>query len=880
MALFRRLTNLFYRSRLDREIDAELRSHIEMRVEDNIAAGMTPRDARRAALVRFGNQTVTRERVTGADASLGIVGLAWGVRYALRQLRRSPGFSMTAIMTLALGIGANTVVFGVVNAVILHPLNVADPQSLYQLFHKEWMSGGPSFPAFEDYRQRNTTLSGMAAVYGLSSAGMRWRNVVHKVWGCDATGNYFDLLGAQPELGRLFHANDEHGPNSAPYVVLSDRLWRSTFAADAGVIGATVELNHFPFTVIGVAPRGFQGTERFFWPDYWVPMANEAQIEGWDFLHDRLVTPVAVIERLKPGVSAEQATSDLNRVASELAREYPASDKDESARLARPGLEGDNSETIRKFLFGVMSLAILVLLASCANLASLFAARAADRSRELALRVALGSSRRRLVRQLLTEASLVALMGGALGTAGAALLLRTFSRWQPFGDGAEHLEVTLDWKVCAIALALSLASGLLFGLLPARQAWKSSPLQSMKNAPTESVHLRRFAVRDLLLGMQIVICTLLVTASLVAVRGMQRMLKTPLGIEPQHATLAEMDLGMVGINGEQALAKEKQLIDAVMSIPGVTAAGMVNFAPLSGAGMEGIPIYHPGAPDMSLSNLVLGSRVYPVSPGYFDAAGTRLLAGRNLSWTDDDKRTPLAAVVNQTFARKMYGSSPAVGQQFVMWNDLYEVVGVVEDGKYGSLTESPEGAVYTSSAQIKQSNMVLVVRSALAENEIASALQRTLGGDVPGLPISIRSWPDALGSVLFPARTAAAALGVMGLLAMMLAVTGIFGMAAYSVSKRMKELGIRVALGARRTQLMRAAVGRPLALLLAGSLLGLACGMFASRLLGRLVYEANPRDPLVLAGVVAIMALLGGVATCLPARRALSVNPSKLMRED
>jgi predicted permease len=869
------------------DIREELRFHIEAKVDDLVRQGWIESAARKEAERQFGSVSAMQregERVGENIERRKLLGEYWSdvlqdLRYCFRKLVKSPGFSAVAILTLALGIGANIVVFGVLNAVILHPLNVGDPDNLYQIFHKEWMSGGPSYPAFEDYGRRNTTFSGMAAFYGLSSVGLRWHNAVRKVWGYDATGNYFDLLGVEPQIGRFFHASDEHGPNSAPYVVLSDQLWRSAFGADPGVIGATVELNRHPFTVIGVAPKSFQGTERFFWPDYWVPMVNEVQTEGWDFLTDRVVEPVNVIGRLKPGVTKAQATADLNRIAGELAKEYPATDKDQSARLTRPGLEGDTSDLIRKFLFGVMTLAFLVLLASCANLASLLAARAADRSRELAMRLALGSSRRRLLRQMLTESTLTALLGGALGMGGASLLLVLLSKWQPFGDGAKHLQVTLDWKVYAAALGLSVLSGLLFGMLPARQAWQSSPLRSIKNGPVETRHLRRFAVRDLLLGVQIAICTLLVTASLVAARSMQRMLHTPLGIEPQGVTLAEMDLGMVGIDGDEALAKQKQMIDAVMSIPGVMAAGTVNFAPLSGAGARGIPIYRPEMVDRSLSNQVLASRVYPVSPGYFAAAGTRLLTGRNLRWTDDNKRRPHAAIVNQTFARKMYGTAPAVGRQFVLWNDLYEVVGVAEDGKYGDLTESPESAVYASSAQYEQSNM-LVVRSHLPENEIAAALQRTLEGIEPGLPIKIQSWPDALSNVLFPARTAAAALGVMGMLAAMLAVTGIFGMAAYSVSKRMKELGIRVALGARRVHLMQAAIGRPLVLLVTGSALGLVCGILTTRFLSRLVYDANPSDPLVLAGVVATMALLGVFATCVPARRALRVNPSELMREE
>jgi predicted permease len=470
--------NLFRRQHVDRETNAELEAHIELRTEDNITHGMTPQEARRDALVRFGNPVVIKERTAGADVTLGLAGIWRDVRYALRQMRRSPGFALTAIVTLALGIGANIVVFGVLNAIILDPLHVADPESLYQINHKEWMAGGQSLPAYEDYKRRNTTFTDMAAVYGMSGVGLRWQNALHSISGYDVTGNYFDMLGVQPELGRFFHAGDEHGPNSAPYIVLSDRLWRNVFNADPKLLGATVEVNRHPFTVIGIAPPEFQGTERFYWPDYWIPMVNEEQAEGWDFHHDRLVTPISVIGRLKSGVTARQATDDLNRIAADLAREYPDTDKDQSARLLKPGLEGDESEMIYKFLFGIMALAGMVLLAACTNLASLFAARASDRTRELALRAALGSSRGRLLRQLLTESVLVALIGGAAGMGGAGLLLRLLNRYDPLygGDGGETLPtITLDWKIYAVAAGLSLASGLLFGLIPARQAWSAEP---------------------------------------------------------------------------------------------------------------------------------------------------------------------------------------------------------------------------------------------------------------------------------------------------------------------------------------------------------------------------------------------------------------------
>jgi predicted permease len=401
----------------------------------------------------------------------------------------------------------------------------------------------------------------------------------------------------------------------------------------------------------------------------------------------------------------------------------------------------------------------------------------------------------------------------------------------------------------------------------------------MKSAPGESGHLRRFAIRDLLLGAQIAICTLLVTASLVAGRGMMQALRAPLGIKPAGATVAEVNLGMVGIDGDDALAKQKQIIEAAGSIPGVHAAGIVNFLPLSGSGMSGIPVYWPGTVDQSLSNQVLATRVYPVSPDYLRAAGTRLLTGRNLTW-HDDAHTPRVAIVNATFAHKMFGNRPAVGNHFLLWNGSYEVVGVAENGKYLDLNENATCAIFVSTAQMEQSSTNLVVRSSLASRDMAAALQRIFSSSVPTAPITIRSWDDALSNVLFPARTAAAALGIMGMLAAMLAVTGIFGMAAYSVSKRMKELGIRVALGAQRKQIVGSAIGRPLGLLISGSIVGLVAGLSASRLLGRIVYEADPHDPLVVGGVIATMAFLGLMATLIPARRALTVDPSRLMREE
>jgi hypothetical protein len=320
------------------------------------------------------------------------------------------------------------------------------------------------------------------------------------------------------------------------------------------------------------------------------------------------------------------------------------------------------------------------------------------------------------------------------------------------------------------------------------------------------------------------------------------------------------------------------MIEAARNIPGVTAAGTVSRQPITG-GMHGVPIFRPGTTEFKLNNSVLAPYVFPMSPGYLEAAGTRLLGGRDVSWQDTPK-TPYVAIVNQTLARQMWGQTPAIGQRFILWGKLTEVVGVAEEGKYHDLQESPQPVVYLPLSQSEDSEGVFVVRSRRAPNEMAEALERTLSAIEPNAPITVQSWPEALAGEQFPAQAATAALGVMGLLAAMLAVTGIFGMATYSVSRRMKELGIRVALGARKRQVMSAAVGRPMVLLGMGSVLGLLAGISASRLLGQIVYQANPRDPVVVGGAALTMALLGTVASAIPARRALAVDPSKLMREE
>lgn len=878
MSLYRRLVNLFSRDQLDQEIDAELRSHIELRIEENIASGMTADEARRDALIRFGNPTVLRERTSAADTHIFLDDLWRDIRYAARQLRRSPGFAITAILTLALAIAANVTVFSVLNALILKPLNVAGSDRLFSIAQKAHGYITQSWPDYLDYRRLNTTFSDMAA-YRIQDVGLSTGNSARKTWIYEVSTNYFDMLGLQPALGRVFHATDDRGPNSAPYIVLSYAFWRTAFNANPRVLGATVDLNKHPFTIIGVAPMGFHGTELFLWPDFWLPIINEQQIEGYSFLDKRFNHGLFVLGEVKPGVVPREAAGNLNSIAAQLAKLYPASNDGMGARLVKPGLMGDQlGDPARAFLAGTLLLASLVLLAACANLASIFASRAADRGRELAVRLAIGSARWHILRQLLTEALFVSLGGGLIGTAFASGLLNRLSSWQPFPQVPIHAIVVPDARVYATAFLVSVICGVALGLLPARQVYQTDIVQAMKSSAPANTIFRRLILRDLLLGVQIALCALLLTASLVAFRGMMRSLHAPIGFQPEGVILAETGTHMAGYSDDAALILQKRMLDEAARMPGVIAAGTIDETPL-GTGGSISPVYRQGTTDFRDSNSVLSANFYAISPGYLRAAGTRLLTGRDFTWHDDAK-APKVALVNNAFAHKMFGSASAIGQHFAMPDkSLYLVVGVVEDGKYNTLTEPPTYAMFFPVAQNPDSDTSLVIRSQLPPAQVTAALHPMLAGIDPNLPFTIHTWPQSLGIILFPARAAAASLGVMGLLAAMLAITGVFGVAAYSVSKRMKELGIRIALGARRAQLVRSALGRPLILLVCGSAVGLLSGVIASRLLGQIVYATTPRDPFVLSGVVILMSLIGILATWIPGRRALAIDPATLLKD-
>jgi predicted permease len=788
----------------------------------------------------------------------------------LRQLRKSPGFAVTAILTLALGIGANAVVFSVLNAVVLRPVNVPRAQNLYLVQRFQYAS--QSYLDYVDLRDRNRTFESLATFNIMGPVGVDTGGNPSTAWPYLASGNYFDALDIQPYLGRFFHASDEHGPNSAPYVVLSYAYWHGHFHGDPGIVGRVAQINKHPLTIIGVAPPAFRGTELFFAPAMWIPMVEQPTVQGVNSIQYRGDHSALVVGRLKPGVTPAQATTDMNTIGAWLSKTYPGDDDGVKFTLARPGLMGDMLVgTARAFLAGLMLLAGLILLAACANLGSLFAARAADRAKETALRLALGSRRGTILRQMLTEAVLVSLAGGTLGL---------MSAWQPIPNIPINVPVNPDASTYFVALVLALASGLLFGLVPVRQVLRSDPWQVIRTGATGVGGVRRLTMRDVLLVVQIAICAVLVTSSLVAVRGLARSMRSSFGFVPQNVMLVETDLHMAGYTDDRRPQMQRRMLDAAAGIPGVTAAGYISNLPLSLGGGDSF-VYTDSATDFRPTNMAADAMNYNVSPGYLEAAGTKLLAGRNLTLNDDSK-APKVALVNREFAVKVFGSvDKAIGGHFKFWGGTRaEVVGVVEDGKYRTLTEEQKPAMFFSFQQQQSSDTWLLVRSSRDPEEIAKALDRTLHGMDAGLPFVVRTWNQEMSSALFAARVATVALGVLGLLGAMLAITGIFGMASYTVSKRVRELGIRMALGARRKQVLRAALGRAFVLLSVGSAAGLALGIMATKVLSYIVYQAGPKDPLVLSGVVLTMLALGLMAAWMPAQKALAVEPIILLREE
>jgi predicted permease len=581
----------FHRTQLENDMEEELRSHIQHRADDLERTGLHRSEAERRARIEFGGYERYKEESHEAVGGNFLEAFLQDIRFSLRVLSKSPGFTITAVLTLALAIGANAVVFSVMNAFLIRRLNVPQAESLYELQHGDEASGFQSYPNYLDLRDRNRSFDGLAA-WTTAPVGLDTGRDPMRAWVEETTGNYFDVLRLHPYLGRFFHATDEHGANSAPYIVLTYAFWRNHFQGDPGVVGRTVQINRHPFTILGIAQPQFHGTLMFFNPDFFAPIINMEQIEGWNGLTDRGKSWVFMLMgHLKPGVTQAQAVADFDAIGADLVKTYPKDNPKMTFTLGRPNLYGDYlGRPMRAFLAALMLLAGLILLAACANLGSLFAARAADQAREVALRLALGSSRARILRRLFTEALLISFMGGAVGLVGSIVLLRELSAWQPIPRWPISVPVTPDATVYVVALLLTVASGFFFGSVPVRQILRTNPYEVVKSG---SVHVksRRFSARDLLLIVQIAICAVLVTSSMVAFRGLLRSLHGEFGFDVQNVMLADTDLSMAGYSDDKVRIVQKRMIDTLDKIPGVESVGLIDSVPLGDSNGNAANVY-------------------------------------------------------------------------------------------------------------------------------------------------------------------------------------------------------------------------------------------------------------------------------------------------
>ena len=811
-----------------------------------------------------------------------------GIVQPIRTLFRSPGFALAGSLSLALAIAANTVAFGVLNALILRPLPVPDPDRLF--FVQRDAGRTHSFPFYRALHNRATLFEGLAG-YRMSPMSLQGDQGAQRVWGYLATGNYFDVLGIRPALGRFFHAGDDVVPAQAPYAVLSYASWQSRFGGDPDIVGRTIRIQARPYTVLGVAPEGFRGTEAFFVPELWVPMMMQPHIEERNWLDNWGTLNISVIGRTKGGVTADQAIANLNAAGMVVVKEQPVAlgraERPPRFSLTTPGLFGDMLRSpIESFTGAVMFLAALVLLAACLNLATLFIVRSLDRMRESGIKLALGASRTRLSREMVIEVMSLSLAGGLGGLVIANTALSYLTKWRIPVDVPIQFDVEADVGVFVFAAFAAIGAGLLASVGPLWRIWRADPQATLR--PSQSISEYRVGtwikvrvpMRGGLFAVQVACCAVLITASLVSLRGLAGAMATDVAMDVDRVTVAGFDLALAGYTNAAGRDFRRRVLDEASSIPGVSSVAYSSSVPLyidySSTSVFPERTANPARPDAHLA------AYYAVSPGFFPTVGTHMQRGRDFTWQDDD-RSPRVAVVNETLARRV-GAAGSTG-----WHlrtgcatcDPIEVIGIVEDGKYATLAEEPKPVIFFPILQRDTLTTMMLVRSERPQSEIAGALRDVMHRLDPDLSLySLGGLDDAVAFVFVPAYAATIALNAFGVLAAMLAATGIYGLAAYSVSRRTREISIRSAIGARPWQVLRNILGRTGGLLTIGSIAGILLGLAASRVLQHVVYQATPHDPLVLMAAMAVMCGIGLGATWLPARRALRIDPVRALRDE
>jgi predicted permease len=807
------------------------------------------------------------------------------LRYAVRQLARAPGFTAVAVLTLSIGIGANTAIFGVVNELLLRPpAHVVEPERVVSIWTSDF-SGPPygtsSYPDYEVFREQRDIMVDVAA-YGLVPGNLVTTEETVRLAIEQVTSNYFDVLGVRAAQGRLLVSGE--ADERAPLVVLGYELWRDRFGADAAVVGRTVRLNADTFTIVGIAPEGFEGSQRIFGGvDAWVPLETlSAGRPGR--LAERGSRSLRLLGRLQPGVSLDAARARYGVVANQLLASYPDEWRDVTSRgrtiTVLPESESRLPPELRGAVVGFLSLLLagfaLVLLICCVNIANLLLARAGGRVRSVAIRVSLGASRARLVRELMTESVALA----ALGCAGAILVTyasaRLLARWRPPGDLT--LDVGIDWRVLGFALAAAVVAAAVFGLAPALNLTRLGAASALKDGALAVVGKRRFGLRGALISAQVSISLVLLVCAGLFLRSLQHAATVDPGFDADNVVVASFDLRTQGYSEPRGRSFFAELSERIAGLPGVRAVTLAQKVPLSGDSGRSRAVIEDYEPqpgeDMEFNNNVVG-------PDYFDVMRVPLVSGRGFT-TADREGAPQVAVVNETFAARYWPGESPIGKRLASFADAsdIEIVGVARDGKYQMLTEAPLPYIYRPFLQ-RYAEMTLHVRVARDGDAFLPTLRREIRAVDGQLPIlRLASMRSETAFATLPQRIAATLLGACGGLALLLAAIGLYGVVAYAVSQRTREIGIRMALGAGRRAVVSMVLAGSMNVVAIGLAIGFALALAAGRVVESFLGDVSYADPVALIAGPIVMTACALVASWLPARRAARIDPMKALREE
>jgi macrolide transport system ATP-binding/permease protein len=867
-----RLRGLWNGEKVHDEIAEEWQFHIDLRTEENIRRGMTPEEARRSAEQHFGNAGYIKDASWDVRGG-GVMETLWqDVRFGMRQLRRSPGFTFVALLSLGLGIGGNAVIFSLISTILLRPLPINHPEQVFAIHQGKEKdasySQSMSYPNYKDIRDRNGALEGMA-VYRFDPMSVSHNGSNERVWGYLVSGNYFDVLGVQAFLGRTFTADEDRTPNAHPVAVLSYGCWQRRFGGEPGIAGSSFTLNGHSFTAIGVAPPGFIGTESVFTPEFWVPSMMQEWIEAGSGLEGRGNGQWLAFGRLKRGTKAEQARAQLNTVARQLAQEYPKTDEGMSLRLTPPGLVDPNLRGgVIAFSGALMLTVLLVLLIACTNLASLLLARATQRRKEIAVRMAIGATRARLAWQLLTESVMLSVMGAAIGLAIGQVLIQVARASLPRTDFALTLDLRMDWRVVSFVAALAVVTGIGFGLVPALQASRADVVYALKEDTAGG--RRRAWLRSVLVVTQVALSfVLLITAGL-TMRSLQHTEALGPGFDPNNAVTMSVNVALQGYDEKRGENFYQQLAERVRALPGVKSAAWIARLPLA-LDVSTTEVYPEGQAEPRAEEMP--SAIYEsVSPDYFAAMGIPIVGGRDFAGSDTAK-SPGVVIVNETLAQRFWPGQNPIGKRLHSGN-LLEVVGVARNGKYQSLGEIPALVVYYPLSQAYETSAALVVRTSVDPGAEISSVRSEVQKLDPQLPIyDAKTLKEHMRLALFPLHAGAVVAGGFALLAMILAGIGIYGVMAYSVGQRTHEIGIRMALGASAGNVWRMVLKQGVIITAIGMVLGLLCALGLSGIVASLLYGVSATDPMTFLFITLLLSCVALTACYIPARRATRVDP-------